>query len=93
MSLPRYHGSRLHSLVELIRARTSRADAGLFAMAAALDPWFEFQFELGAPTAANLTLSAGQPQLTVQLTVGAVHVLYLASGNALPASAARGRVP
>ena len=49
----------------------------------ALDPRFEFQFDLGAPTAANLTLAAGAPQLSV----GPLHFLYVASGNSMPASA------
>ena len=49
----------------------------------ALDPRFEFQFDLGAPTAANLTLAAGNPQLSV----GPLHFLQVASGNSLPASA------
>ena len=50
---------------------------------AALDPRYEFQFDLGAPTAANLNLAAGSPLLSV----GATHLLYVASGNSLPVSA------
>ena len=42
----------------------------------ALDPRFEFQFDLGAPTATNLNLAAGAPLLSV----GATHLPYVASG-------------
>ena len=47
---------------------------------AALDPKYEFQFSLGAPTAGNLNAAAGAPNLTV----AAVHYLHVSSGNSLP---------
>jgi hypothetical protein len=37
----------------------------------ALDPRFEFQYDLGAPTAANLNLAVGAPLLSV----GPTHLL------------------
>ena len=50
---------------------------------AALDPRFEFQFELGAPTAANLNTAGG----FANLTLSANHWLYVVSGGNVPGSA------
>ena len=49
---------------------------------AALDPKYEFTFAGGAPTVGALNAAAGAPQLTV----AAVHYLYVASGGSLPAA-------
>ena len=50
---------------------------------AALDPRFEFQFELGAPTAANLNTAGGFSNLTLS----ANHWLYVVAGGNVPGSA------
>ena len=50
---------------------------------AALDPRFEFQFELGAPTAANLNTAGG----FANLTLSANHWLYIVSGGNVLGSA------
>ena len=51
--------------------------------AAAPNPKFNFNFESGAPSAANLNAASGNPLLVVDPT----HWLYVVSGGALPASA------
>ena len=60
----------------------------VMAAAVALDPRFEFTFEAGAPTAANLNAAGGNPFCTV----GAAHFLHVASGGTLlPSPVAQGR--
>ena len=49
---------------------------------AAPDPRFEFQFELGAPTAGNFNAAAGAPVVTLD----ASHWLCVVSGGTIPAS-------